>query len=834
MPANGDLAGHVASQLGKAVRDGTGWKCKCPTHDDHDPSLGLSVDEDGKLLWFCRARKCSQQQVGDELKRRGLLPEREPRQPRPDKPVRDKLEGVFVYTDEDGTPLYRVHRWRKPDGSKVMPQSRPDGKGGWLKGIKGVRRGVPYHLPELLAAPPAEPVVIVEGEAKVEALAKLGVLATCSSGGADSWTREHARHIGTRPAIVLPDNDSPGHGYARLILATLPHARTVQLPDLPEGGDILDWLKAGGTPEQLRHLLLEGPPVTLLRAPASDRAPATDAAARSRAPAREDDGWKSLLKERGKGYAKLEFNIFVALRHAPELAGKLRLNLLAGRLEHAGMPWSKQPGWTPWIEGDDATLAEWMQGHDIDVRPSQCALCVAAVAREKTFHPVQEYLGGLAWDGVPRLSSWLTTYLGARDAPPEYLHAVGRAWLISLVARAMAPGCKADHILVLEGPQGALKSSALRALMPDESWFTDHVANLGTKDFSQDLRGKWLIELSELSAMGRADIEKVKSALSCQSDHYRPSWGRYSQDFPRGNAFAGTSNSSNYLLDDTGNRRSWGVPTGKIDIAALKRDRAQLWAETLHAYQAREQWWLTAEMEKVAAAEQAKRLEDDPWTGQVLLWAAPRTEPFSIAEVLFQALAIQDAAKHDKRAAIRVGRVLRIAGYVSRHTEHGNLWARPESSSATLSGTLSATLSGDNSHKSDTYIKADEPDEIFDDNTRAHAAAHPQPQPRATSENREKFVSSSAALKSQGFLPDELSPADKLKFVSPPAWAEDWPTWDGRCGADPDCIKEWIALAGGACERRSVTLPASCRQHPAAIKRLLSHIALQAWKVDWT
>jgi hypothetical protein len=118
MAANGDLAGHVASQLGKAVRDGTGWKCKCPTHDDHDPSLGLSVDEDGKLLWFCRARKCSQQQVGDELKRRGLLPEREPRQPRPAKPVRDKLEGIHVYHRRGRRDRFRVHRWRKPDGSK--------------------------------------------------------------------------------------------------------------------------------------------------------------------------------------------------------------------------------------------------------------------------------------------------------------------------------------------------------------------------------------------------------------------------------------------------------------------------------------------------------------------------------------------------------------------------------------------------------------------------------------------------------------------------------------------------------------------------------------------
>jgi putative DNA primase/helicase len=96
--------------------------------------------------------------------------------------------------------------------------------------------------------------------------------------------------------------------------------------------------------------------------------------------------------------------------------------------------------------------------------------------RANTHHPVRAYLAGLEWDGVPRLSLWLTTYLGAYDAPPEYVHAVGRAWLISLVARAMRPGCQVDHLLILEGPQGARKSSALRALVPDPAWFTDNIS----------------------------------------------------------------------------------------------------------------------------------------------------------------------------------------------------------------------------------------------------------------------------------------------------------------------------------------------------------------------
>jgi hypothetical protein len=95
-----------------------------------------------------------------------------------------------------------------------MPQSRPDGKGGWIRGTGGAHKGALYHLPQLLAAPPDEPVVVVEGEAKVEALEKLGVLATCNAGGAGKWTREHARQLGGHPVIVLPDNDPQGHAHA--------------------------------------------------------------------------------------------------------------------------------------------------------------------------------------------------------------------------------------------------------------------------------------------------------------------------------------------------------------------------------------------------------------------------------------------------------------------------------------------------------------------------------------------------------------------------------------------------------------------------------------------
>src|SRR5688572_12569501 len=129
--------------------------------------------------------------------------------------------------------------------------------------------------------------------------------------------------------------------------------------------------------------------------------------------------------------------------------------------------------------------------------------------------------------------------------------------MIAAVARIHRPGCKADHALILEGAQGRQKSSAIAALVPDEMWFTDSIADLGTKDSAQDLAGKWLIELGELSSLKRPEVERIKAFMSRSTDHYRPSYGRRSQDFARQCVFAGSTNSDAYFTDETGNRRFW-------------------------------------------------------------------------------------------------------------------------------------------------------------------------------------------------------------------------------------------------------------------------------------
>ena len=139
------------------------------------------------------------------------------------------------------------------------------------------------------------------------------------------------------------------------------------------------------------------------------------------------------------------------------------------------------------------------------------------VASHNRHHAVREYLNGLTWDGTPRLGGWLSTYFGANGAPEPYLTEVSNAWPVSAVARAFEPGCKADHTVLIEGAQGIGKSSGLRALAGNAAWFADELADVGTKDAAQGLRGKWIIELSELGALRRSEVENIKPSCPAKS-----------------------------------------------------------------------------------------------------------------------------------------------------------------------------------------------------------------------------------------------------------------------------------------------------------------------------
>ena len=302
---------------------------------------------------------------------------------------------------------------------------------------------------------------------------------------------------------------------------------------------------------------------------------------------KEDRDWKQSLSRKGPkgegGFASTLKNVesIVCNGVSPLLA---RRDIFAVRDVYGAVnPWGGIPDELI-IDDEVAKMKFWLsQKWNMEVGKDVLYDALTVIACRNSFDPVKDWLKKLPpWDGKKRLDSWLSDHFEAEGCP-EYLAQVFRKWVVAMVMRQYNPGAKFDWMPIFEGPQDVGKSSFGRVLVGDK-YFLDWVGDLSDKDSALALQGIWAVEMGELATLRKQDIDIVKAYITRTIDKVRPPFGRKVLEIPRRCVFYGTTNRDTYLKDETGNRRFKPIVVGRLDFAAIERDRDQLFAEAVYLY----------------------------------------------------------------------------------------------------------------------------------------------------------------------------------------------------------------------------------------------------------
>jgi len=364
------------------------------------------------------------------------------------------------------------------------------------------------------------------------------------------------------------------------------------------------------------------------------------------------------------------YNMLLIMRNDENLKGLFGFNEFTGKYEKLKM--STIVGLSEGeLEDNDIThVRDYISGSLKMINSHLCSWeagdtlsSIICVAEESySFHPVKEYLNSLKWDGTSRIDHFFADHCGTTY--DQYSSFVGKSFFISQVARVMRPGCKLDTMPILEGSQGMGKSTLFRSLCPKEEWFGDSAIDFNSKDAYIGSLGKWIRELPELDALNKAETTKVKGFISSPTDSYRPPYGKFNINVPRQYGFVGTTNKSNYLKDETGNRRFLPLKCEWIDIDAIVAIRDQLWAEAVVRYQNGEKWHYDKEDKELfdeITKQQESRFEGDAWQSTIEIWVDSHND-FTIADVATGALDLE-LRNIDRRIEIRIGKILQFIGY---------------------------------------------------------------------------------------------------------------------------------------------------------------------------
>lgn len=342
---------------------------------------------------------------------------------------------------------------------------------------------------------------------------------------------------------------------------------------------------------------------------------------------RQCEDWKTgMIRNKDGGIKPLPDNFLRLFKTHPGMAGVLGYDVRTDQtVLLKAPPWAPGAGRYPrqLVDADDVEATAWVNRigiHVAAISPISNALSAAAV--HNPFDKVVDWLEDLPqWDRTPRLFHWLSKVTGCEDS--RYTRAVGGRFIISLVARALRPGCKVDDMLVLVGAQGALKSTLLRTIVsgPGDWAFSDCLGDIRRpQDYMPTLMGPWLVEVAELSQFTRKEVEAVKKFLSTQSDRFRLAYGRRAIDIARRGCIAGTSNTDDFLSDVSGNRRFWPVDVSTLNLKAFEDNREQIFAEALYEFRQGTPWYLVDEEVNDAMDVQADHTVIDSWEDRIRVY----------------------------------------------------------------------------------------------------------------------------------------------------------------------------------------------------------------------
>ena len=356
---------------------------------------------------------------------------------------------------------------------------------------------------------------------------------------------------------------------------------------------------------------------------------------------------------------------FMKLEDSP-LKDALRYNLFTKNIEFKiQAPWHYNEGQS-WSDEDAIMFKAWLSDtKNFEMQTFVIHEAALNIAKENAYHPVFNYLEGLKWDGKKRLGTWLSDYCSCEEN--IYTKAIGEKVLIAAIARIYKPGTKFDHVLVIEGAQGIGKTTLVSII--GKYWYGDVMIDPHNKDTVDALRGKWIIEISEMECAKR-EVNALKRFITCTSDRMRPAYARNTQDFPRQCIFIGTINPENgrgYLKDPTGNRRYWPLRVDAVDFVRLREDMDQIWAEALQVYKSGKckLYLETKELQDFAHNEAEERFEMDPLEEIIGNYLEEKEVESITTTQIMQDILMMPVSKLDKFFAMRIACTMNRLNYVN-------------------------------------------------------------------------------------------------------------------------------------------------------------------------